>query len=368
MSINEEFKYYVDYLKKYYEKQDKFTIIGMNDDRGFNVHKNILMNLKDILSSNKYEIELLDLCSMFFNKTRHIDSYLKHNVNMEEIRLMQEYGTTKEMNHAIGFDVPFMSSISKGFNKLMLTKAPIKGERKDIRISDTIKESENPLIMYASGLNDIMYELHINPFDLKKSYMDRNKSKKYDYACEKVNKDTIKRIIDGHERNFENILGLNKDSDIYSLSAYFYSEMKEDYEQRFKEAILMYNEGLEELCNKYNITYINCRFLENTKYNNPLANYLSKYPPEMIAYEIVRNMYQNAVEKEYRKTPVVEELVYDNKGATGVLEDLQKDYDKQKQISEETNDYEKQVALEKMMEHEREIDVFKQVEETTQKK
>ena len=192
MSINEEFKYYVDYLKKYYEKQDKFTIIGMNDDRGFNVHKNILMNLKDILSSNKYEIELLDLCSMFFNKTRHIDSYLKHNVNMEEIRLMQEYGTTKEMNHAIGFDVPFMSSISKGFNKLMLTKAPIKGERKDIRISDTIKESENPLIMYASGLNDIMYELHINPFDLKKSYMDRNKSKKYDYACEKVNKDTIK--------------------------------------------------------------------------------------------------------------------------------------------------------------------------------
>ena len=65
--------------------------------------------------------------------------------------------------------------------------------------------------------------------------------------------------------------------------------MKEDYEQRFKEAILMYNDALEELCNKYGITYINCRFLENTKYNNPLANYLSKFPPRMIAYEIVKS-------------------------------------------------------------------------------
>ena len=368
MSIDDEFNYYVDYLKKYYEKQGKLTIIGMNDDRGFNIHKNILMNLRDTLSSDKYSIELLDLCSMFFNKTRHIDYYLKHNVNMEEIRLMQEYGTTKEMNHAVGFDVPFMSSISKGFNKLMLTKTPISGERKDIRISDRIKEEENPLIMYASGLNDIMYELHINPFDLKKSYIERNKSPKYDYACEKVNKDTIKRIIDGHEKNFESILGLNDGSNIYSLSAYFYSEMKEDYEQRFKEAILMYNEGLEELCNKYNITYINCRFLENTKYNNPLANYLSKYPPEMIAYEIVKNMYKNIIEKEYINKPVVEEFVYDNKGAAGVIEELQKDRDKQKQISDEEITYEKQVALEKMMEHEREIDVFKEVEETINKK
>ena len=368
MSIDDEFNYYVEYLKKYFEKQEKLTIIGMNDDRGFNIHKNTIMNLKDMLSSNKYSIELLDLCSMFFNKTRHIDYYLEHNVNMEEIRLMQEYGTTKEMNHAIGFDVPLMSSISKIFNKMMLTKTPIIGERKDIKISDKIKESENPLIIYASGLNDIMYELHINPFDLKKSYMERNKSVKYDYACEKVNKETIKKIIEGHERNFENILGLNDDSDIYSLSAYFYSEMKEDYEQRFKEAILMYNDALEELCNKYGITYINCRFLENTKYNNPLANYLSKFPPRMIAYEIVKAMYQNVIEKEYKNKPQINKTIYDNKGATGVIEDLQKDYDKQKQVSEESTDYEKQVAIEKMLEHERELDVFKQVEETTKKK
>ena len=128
MSIDKEFDHYVEYLKNYYKDKEEITIIGMNDDRGFNIHKNILMNLKEILDSDIYNIELLDLCSMFFNKTRHIDYYLDHNVNMEEIRLMQEYGTTKEMNHAAGFNIPFMSAISKGFNKLMLTKTPIKGE------------------------------------------------------------------------------------------------------------------------------------------------------------------------------------------------------------------------------------------------
>lgn len=365
MSIDKEFDHYVEYLKNYYKDKEEITIIGMNDDRGFNIHKNILMNLKEILDSDIYNIELLDLCSMFFNKTRHIDYYLDHNVNMEEIRLMQEYGTTKEMNHAAGFNIPFMSAISKGFNKLMLTKTPIKGERKDIRISDKIKETDVPLIMYASGLNDIMYELHINPFDLKKAYMERSKTPKYDYACKRVNEETIKKIIEGHEKNFEKILGLNSDSEIYSLSAYFYSEMSEEYEKRFKEAILMYNEGLEKLCSDYKITYIDCRFLENTKYNNPLANYISKYPPQMIAYEIVKKMYENVTkEKEHIE---VEEFTYDNKGATGVREDLEKDYQKQKEIADNSSDYEKQVALEKMLEHEREIDVFKQVEGTVKK-
>lgn len=371
VKIDEEFNYYVEYLKKYYSSKIKanesLIIIGMNDDRGFNIHKNILMNLKDILESDKYNIELLDLCSMFFNKTRHIDYYLQHNVNMEEIRLMQEYGTTKELNHAIGFNVPFMSGISKAFNRLMLTKTPIIGERKNIRISDKIKETEMPLIMYASGLNDIMYELHIDPFNLKKSYMERSTNPKYDYACERVNQETIKKIIDGHKKNFESILGINDNSDIYALSAYFYSEMSEEYEQKFKEAILMYNENLEKLCSEYNITYINCRFLENTKYNNPLANYLSKYPPQMIAYEIVKKMYQNAIAKENKNRMQLPHFAYDDEGASGVIKDLENDLENQKNISELTTDYEKQVALEKINEHNRELDVFEEVVETTRK-
>lgn len=365
MSIDAEFNYYVSYLKDYYKDKENITIVGMNDDRGFNVHKNVLMNLKDLLASDNYNVELLDLCSLFFNKTRHIDYYLQHNLSMEEVRLMQEYGTTDELNHAVGFNIPFMSGISKTFNKLMLTKTPISGERKDIRISDSIKEAELPLIVYASGLNDIMYELHIDPFNLKKSYMERSTNPKYDYACERVNKETIGKVIEGHEKNFEKILGLNKDAEIYPLSAYFYTEMKEDYEQKFKEAILMYNEALEELCKKYGITYIDCRFLEKTKYYHLLDNYFSKIPPRMIAFEIVKKMYENVVNKKKTERREMEKFFYDNKGASGVMEELQKDINRQKKISEEANEYEKDIALDKIFEHERELRVFEDVEKET---
>lgn len=372
MKTDEEFNYYVEYLKNYYSSRlnnnESLTIVGMNDDRGFNIHKNILMNLKDILESDKYNIELLDMCSMFFNKTRHIDYYLKHNLSLEEIRLMQEYGTTNELNHAAGVNIPFMSGVSKLFNKLMLTKTPIKGDPKAIRISDKVKEASTPLIMYASGLNDIMYELHIDPFNLKKSYMERSTNPKYDYACERVNKETIDKIIEGHKKNFESLLGLNSDSDIYSLSAYFYSQMNEEYEKKFKEAILMYNENLEKLCSEYNITYIDCRFLENTKYNNPLANYLSKYPPQMIAYEIVKKMYENVVKNKQNSVDVIKNFEYDDKGSTGVIEELKNDIDKQKDEYNKKSGYDKQVALEKIYEHNRELDVFEQVEKTTHRK
>lgn len=372
MSIDEEFNYYVEYLRNYYSKRLKdnetLTIVGMNDDRGFNIHKNILMNLKDMLESDKYNIELLDMCSMFFNKTRHIDYFLKHNLSLEEIRLMQEYATTKELNHAIGFNVPFMSVASKIFNRLMLTKTPISGDPKDIRISDRIREASSPLIMYASGLNDIMYELHIDPFNLKKSYMARSTDPRYDYACERVNNETINRIVDGHEKNFETLLGLNDDSDIYSLSAYFYSEMKEEYEQKFKEAILMYNEKLQELCSKYGITYVDCRFLENTKYNKPIANYISKYPPQMIAYEIVKSMYENVVNNKHKDRIEVQKFEYDNKGSMGVIEELNKDIKRQDDEYKNSSGYDKLVALEKEEEHERELSVFTQVDNTIQKK
>ena len=372
MSIDEEFNYYVEYLRDYYSKRLKdnetLTIVGMNDDRGFNIHKNILMNLKDLLESDKYNIELLDMCSMFFNKTRHIDYFLKHNLSLEEIRLMQEFATTKELNHAAGVNIPFMSVASKIFNRLMLTKTPISGDPKDIRISDRIKEASSPLIMYASGLNDIMYELHIDPFNLKKSYMERSTNPKYDYACERVNNETINRIVDGHEKNFETLLGLNDDSDIYSLSAYFYSEMKEEYEQKFKEAILMYNEKLQELCSKYGITYVDCRFLENTKYNNPVANYISKYPPQMIAYEIVKSMYENVVNNKHKDRIEVKKFEYDSKGVKGVIEELDKDIKRQDDDYKKSSGYDKQVALEKVDEHERELSVFKQVENAVQKK
>ena len=53
---------------------------------------------------------------------------------------------------------------------------------------------------------------------------------------------------------------------------------------------------------------------------------------------------------------------------TKVDEELKNDIDKQKNEYNKKSGYDKQVALEKINEHNRELDVFEQVEEATRRK
>lgn len=52
--------------------------------------------------------------------------------------------------------------------------------------------------------------------------------------------------------------------------------MQEDYEQPFKETILMYNDQLQQACKEYSVSYINSRILEEENCQNPVMNYISK--------------------------------------------------------------------------------------------
>ena len=145
--------------------------------------------------------------------------------------------------------------------------------------------------------------------------------------------------------------------------------MNEEYEKKFKEAILMYNENLEKLCSEYNITYINCRFLENTKYNSPLSNYISKYPPQMIAYEIIKKMYNKVINKEKQKNNIrLQQFKYDNDGTIGVINDLKNDIIRCEEGQSKFDGYEQKIYLEKTDEHNRELQVFEQIEETIKKR
>ena len=87
----------------------------------------------------------------------------------------------------------------------------------------------------------------------------------------------------------------------------------------------------------------------------------------MVAFEIVKKMYENVVNKKKSERKQVEEFSYDNKGAQGVMEELQKDIDRQKEVSEMLSGYEKQIAEEKVVEHGRELKVFEEVESTMRK-
>lgn len=66
--------------------------------------------------------------------------------------------------------------------------------------------------------------------------------------------------------------------------------MQEDYEQPFKETILMYNDQLQQACKEYGVSYINSRILEEENCQNPVMNYISKKPPFYLSREIIYQM------------------------------------------------------------------------------
>mgnify|MGYP001623624131 CR=1 FL=1 len=93
---------------------------------------------------------------MLFNKTRHIDYYIMNNISLEEIKRMQAYGTQNEIKQALNLPIPAITRIKEKDQK--------------IKLADTIERATAPIVVYASGINDIMYQLHINPFSLKAAY------------------------------------------------------------------------------------------------------------------------------------------------------------------------------------------------------
>lgn len=368
MNIKDKLPNEIEALKNYYSNtlNSKLTIIGLNDDRGFNAQKNILMYLKEALESEDYSIDLIDVFSMFFNKTRHIDYFLKQNVSLEEIKLIQEYGTEIELKHALNTSFSTLRGCSKIINKVLTTKSSKEIDNPDLKLSDIISLANNPMVVYASGINDIMYSLHINPFNLKEAYRNRDKDPKYGYAAARVSKQTVTDIVDGHKRNFENILGLNNNSDIYALSAYLYTDMNKDYEKIFKEVILMYNDELEQLCKSYNVSYVNSRVLEESKYKNPVSNYISKYPPYIISCEIVKEMYKKMQSKNYEKKLIIGPPIIEGNGLSGVVSEIINDIYRNVLLEDITEGYGREVIQEKIEEHHREVFALEGAEKAKQ--
>ena len=79
-------------IKDYYKDNDELLIVGLGDERGINFEKNLLLLLKDILSSPNYDINTIDAFSTLLNKSRYIDSYLDHNVSTKRLKKVQMYG------------------------------------------------------------------------------------------------------------------------------------------------------------------------------------------------------------------------------------------------------------------------------------
>lgn len=205
-------------LKKNY-KDNSLLIIGLNDSQGVNVtfpffKKGFLEYLEEYLISSNLKPVLINAFSLMMNKTEHIDSFLANNLSLKEINLSQVYSVVSAFEKVMqDFHLP------KIFAKIgTIYKFRYKPKKEDgqIKITTMLKNSQKPILIYSSGVNDLMRYSGANPFSLKNDYKNRDKTPNYNYTLEKItDPQLITNVLNGIRTNFDNVLAINNNTDIY---------------------------------------------------------------------------------------------------------------------------------------------------------
>lgn len=357
-------------LKDYYKKNKELTIIGLNDSQGVNTttlfRKGLLEFVADKLKDEETKTTVIDAFSLLFNKTEHINYLLRSNPNLEEIKDLQVYGMVSALEKAIG-DFHLPKSLGKiGYVSRVLYKRD--DEDKNIRLTDTLKDSKEPIVIYSSGANDIMREGWNNPFSIRRDYKKQNDT--YKYALDKLSDiSTVKRVISRVDENFNNILSLNDKADVFALGLYIPKSMQCEGMGVFNSAIKKYNEFLKVLCEKYNIEYVDTETNANKNNRSNLNFHVTTEGHNALANQIIELLYDR---KLYRNNEsVLPELSAFSLGKHGLYElliDLKKDFRnaiKEGILAIDNNEREYWITVAKKREIKQQIDV---VEKTLMKR
>lgn len=355
----------VEQLIKYY-KDKGLTIIGLNDSQGVNTttlfyKKGLLEYLASSLSSDNLKPEVINAFSLMINKTEHIDYILRNNLSLEEIKLSQIYSVVSAFEKVM-IDLKLPKFIGQVGNVYKLIYNPNYGDE-NIRITTVLQESVEPTLIYSSGVNNLMREIGSNPFTIKNDYKLRNKKPNYNYALEKAsNPYTLKKVLNGIEVNFDNILSINDKTDIYTLGAYVPKSLEIKDLEIFRDLVLIYNEELERLCKLYSITFIDTQEV-GKKYNGSTNNFhISTKGHNALADTILGAMYQNKILSNQETSRVVQkQFEITNLGSEGMISNILKDYREICEKKEKLSVYGLEREIAKAEEKIREMEVFENV-------
>ena len=295
----------LEYLAKYY-KNKGFTVFGLNDTKGITtlhpyLQKSIIELIKDFFKSYNMKNTYVDAFNVMINQPEYIDYLLNHNVSLKNINLMKTEGyiggLDKILNDSIIMEeLPILANIYR-------LKDLRKKEETGIR--DILKESTEPLVIYASGYSSLIRTI-------KEKY-ERNyeKEKEYNYVGIYKN-DVLPQNNNKLKKNIEHILSINPTATIMALN----SNRINTSDPNLLELILYYNELLRDLCDDYNITYIDTTNMQDS-FNGSFQ----------LATTILEKLYQEKINRQRRKPiPYRYEFPEDNLDIRGVLRDINKDY------------------------------------------
>lgn len=355
----------IEKLIQYYKKKG-LLIVGLNDSQGVNTtstffKKGLLEYLALALTSEELTPEVINAFSLTMNKTEHIDYFLKNNLSLEEIKLSQIYSVVSALEKVMT-DIGLPKFLGKVGNAYRLIYNPKIGDDQ-INISTSLRQAQDPVLIYSSGVNNLMREVGANPFGIKSDYKAKDKKPNYYYTLDKMsNPETLKKVIEAIERNYDMILGLNSKTDIYTLGAYIPKSLQSEEMNIFRDLVLAYNEKLINICKQYGITFVDTEEV-GKKYNNSESNFhISTAGHDALANHILWYMYHNIFELNKSSKRDISSLVeITNKGAQGVIDSTSFDYEQSCKRAMELSDYSRKRELAIADEHERETKIFQKV-------
>ena len=329
-------------LRNYYK--DELTIIGFNDlevvsNASSFFKKSLLDYLADILRSEEVEPTIIDCFSSLMNKTEHINYYLKSNLSLEEIKLSNVYSTVLYLKkYMVNRHLP--KTLGK-IGYLSAFKNAVNVDDDTTHITSVLEETFSPIIIYSSGYSNLKREIDFDGV---------NTPKNYDYTLSKIkSKKTLSNVMKGIERNFYNILSINDKSDIYVLNAPVPNSLEE-----IKNLVISFNDSLYNLCNKYNLSYIDRNVTNNTS--------------KSLSEEILAALYINKFITERKQVREYSDYSYNSKGALGVTDKVQNDWREVQKLALEKEGYEKEYLLDIARSHKDEYDVFDKVQKVLTKR
>lgn len=352
-------------LAEYY-KEKGLLILGLNDSQGVNTtptffRKGLLEYLAKTLTTEELTPRVINAFSLLMNKTEHIDYFLKSNLSLEEIKLSQVYSVVSAFEKVMT-DIGLPKSIGQVGNiyRAIYTH---KEDDENIFIGNSLYIAQEPTVIYSSGVNNLMREVGNNPFAISKDYKKRFETPNYNYTLEKANNpEVLNKVISGIDKNFETILSINDQADIYALGAYVPKSLQSKEMNIFRDLIIRYNEQLQSLCKSYHMTFINTEEI-GKNFNNSQANFhISTAGHNNLANHILGHMYQNKItSSSEKKTMVPKECEITNRGPLGIIESTKADYYDSCNRMQFLEGYEKERELKIACEHQRETEVFQKV-------
>ena len=320
----------IDAIKDTYD--NNIDIFVMNDSQCINLNIGFWKDSCPEYLEEELDAKIIDASSLRYNKTSHINMLLDNNLSVKEIKELNNEGIYSAIEKAI-IDSTNSKILGMAMGNISeaLIGSEIEENDENINITDEISQSKNPIIIYSSGANDLMFLANANPSSIYKYDNDGNISNKYLYANEKLeDEETLNTIFNGIEENIKKLISINSNCTIYALSIYVPQSLRNEELSGFEKAINNYNTKLSQLCQKYNMVYINMEDLANT-YNYSNSNFhidevghkalASVLIDEIAKRSIVNNNDKN--QKEYLK-----------KGLIGFYNDLYMEYENLEKIDD----------------------------------